>query len=623
MDLGADAVQRAPTAPGRAHCEVIWSGLSPFRSMFHRTALTVLALASVHVVAQNVCPDGGLGSPVAQFELDSATGNNGHLGLERLGTEFFVSSRGPGAIPPHRTYVFDGSGSLLRSFDQPAATSSSFWGLRDLTHDGVNLFGGDEVDIYGFDAQGSTVTQIVAANGPTTFGPFTNSPAHVLVGTFRGLAFDRDGNGGAGSFWVASYGSPIVEMSLSGAVLRQFANSSNWTIYGLALDPVANSLWIYAQPGAGDVVEISRVTGVPTGRVIPAVGIEGGLTIWTEGLRTMIARLDQSGPDVVHVASLRAVHTIGDGLELQTKVDSGPFDRSFKAVALGAQNLNLRVVGGPTNAATACFVNLGTDASICASLSSYGSAFDSLADFTAAISGSVPQGLAIDFPMVVGSTVTFPAAVLPQFGPIRMQAIWIDSRVPAGYLPIVATNEAELDVDLRPPLGVIAQANGINSFNAVTTSGFFSVLNPTGTAITKLTITAVGGMFFDPAQSGMADRFDAGNGTATGCLGTYRNGSAVAAGLDFSVTPVTPCDPLARQGFVLQANGTELVFEFTGGLFANGVKFEWDCDTDFGAGINGAAMAGMRVVIDLANNDRRTGVLVADPGGAQKSTATL
>lgn len=590
-----------------------------------RFPITVVAagLFAFAAPGQNICPDGGLGSPFGSFELDSQTGNNGQLGLERLGGEFFVSSRGVGALPPHLVYVFGASGNLVRSFQQPAGTSASFWGLRDLTSDGTNLFGGDETQVYGFDPQGVAVTQALAANGPRSLGNFTNSAAHVLVGAFRGLAFDRNGNGGNGSFWVASYSSPLVEMSLSGAVLRQFPNNSSWSIYGIAIDAVANSLWIYSQPSAGDVVEISRTTGAPTGRKFAAAGIEGGLTIWDDGLRTLIARLDQSGPDRVFLASLRAVNTIPDGLELQSQIDTGPYDRTFKTMRNGAALLNLRATGTPASAPMVCFANFGPDALACGSLSAFGPTFAPLADFVATFAGSVPAGFALDFALAPNTTFAVPASLLPAFAPMRMQAIWVDSRVPGGTLPLVATNEVEIDVDLRAPLGIVVEARGLNSFNAITTSGFFSVLNPTSTSITRVTLTAVGGMLFDPDQLGMADRFDGGNSTAVGCLGTYRNASASASGLDFASSPVSPCDPAARQGFVSQSGDAELVFQFAGGAFRNGVKFEWDTDTDFGAGIDGAAMAGMRVVVDLANGDRRSGAFTVDTTQSQRSFVIL
>ncbi len=591
--------------------------------MHFRPCLLALLGLVVPLAAQNACPDGGLGSPLFGFTLDGQTGNNGHLGLERVGNEFFVSSRGPGAQPPHKVYVFDGNGVLLRSFSQPAGTSASAWGIRDLTSDGSVLIGGDEFNVYAFDVQGNAVTQLNCANGPRTLGSFANSPAIAVIGTFRALAFDRNGNGGNGSLWAASYASPLVELSLSGAILRQFPNQPGWNAYGIALDAAAGSLWLYSQPSGGDILEISKTTGLPTGRSIPAEGIEGGITIWTQGLRTFVARLDQTGPDVVHVASLRAVSTIADGLELQTQIDGGALDRRFKFLGQGAQLLGVRAQGTPLGAPAACFVNLGNDALQCGSLSGFGTTFDSLADMVVVFAGSVPSGIAIDFPIAPGSTLSIPTAVLPSTGPLRMQAIWLDARVPSPYVPIVATNEVELQIDRRPPLGVTAEARGPNSFNPVTTSGFFSITNPTTVAITRATFTAVGGMYFDPAQTGMADRFDGGNSAVPGCLGTYRNGSAAVAGLDFSVTPISPCDPAARQGFVLGANGTSLEFRFAGSSFLGGVKFEFDCDTDAGAGIDGWAMAGMRVDLDFANGDHRSGVLAIDPVTAQRAFVVL
>ena len=52
------------------------------------------------------------GEKVVLRILDSSAAT---LGVESLGGRFFVTSRGPGAIPPHKVYVFDGAGSLVRS----------------------------------------------------------------------------------------------------------------------------------------------------------------------------------------------------------------------------------------------------------------------------------------------------------------------------------------------------------------------------------------------------------------------------------------------------------------------------------------------------------------------------
>jgi len=114
-------------------------------------------------------------------------------------------------------------------------------------------------------------------------------------------------------------------------------------------------------------------------------------------------------------------------------------------------------------------------------------------------------------------------------------------------------------------------------------------------------------MVFDTDQVGMADRFDAGDSTTTGCQGTYRNASDVATGLDYSGTAASPCDATAQLGWVGSNPGANpgefrtLTFAFQPGRFFNFARLEFDCDTDGGVGVNGGAMDGLVVTATLAN----------------------
>jgi hypothetical protein len=590
---------------------------------------TLLPLGlSAALAAQNPCPDGGIGSIVTRLDLDAATGNDAHLGVTVVGGEYFVSARGPGAIPPHKVYVLDAAGNLLRSLDQPSGTAASPWGMRDLATDGLNLFGGDETGIHGLSPQGAAVTQVRAANGARPLGALNNSPADQILGVFRALAFDPQGDGGEGSFWSANFGSDLVEFDLGGSVLRRFSNQGGWSIYGLALDPCSGSLWAYSSPSDGDIVEISSQTGLPTGRRIRAAGVQGGLEIFAapDGRRTLFARLEQTGPDVLHVGVLHRVPGVCDGLELLSEVDGGGLDRSFKQVGIGAGTLTVVTAGTPRNAPTAYLMNFGPDAMVCGDVSWLGPSWAALEDLVVAFGISQPPGAAIGLSAVSGQALSFAAGVFPSLAaePLRIQAVWLDPRVPGAYLPVLATNEVEFLVDRRPPLGVVVEAVGDNSFNQITGSGFFSVRNPTATAIRAISLEAVGGMVFDFAQVGMGDRFDGGNSAASGCAGTFRNGSDLAAGLDYASNPISPCDPGARQAHrETGSTGPRVTLPFAGGNFRNGVRLEWDLDTDGGAGVTGASMAGMGVTVEFADGDRRRGVLAADPSGARRAFVVL
>jgi hypothetical protein len=592
-------------------------------------SLLTLSLLAGMAEAQNPCPNGGLGGDVSSFELDRATGTDSHLGVEFLSGEYFVSARGAGAIPPHRVHVFDPAGNLLRSFDQPAATATSPWGLRDLASDGLSLFGGDETGVHGFDAQGNPVQQVRARNGLRTLGNLRNTPADQVLGTFRALAFDPGGNGGEGSFWSANFDSDLVEFDLQGNLIRRYSNTIGWSIYGLAHDPCSDSIWAWSDPAeGGQVFEISTSAGGPTGRSFPASGVQGGLAIHpaADGRRTLVARLDQSGPDRVAIGVLHRAPGVCDALVLRSAVDGGALDRSFKLVGPAATQVSIDSAGAPTGAPLALFFNLGPEASGCGSLAYLGPSWSVLDDFQALLGVTIPSGQPIAVSSVGGASLTIPTSSLPQgfAEAMRVQGIWLDPRVPLPYVPLLATNEVELGFDLRPPLGVQVAAAGGNSFNAETQSGFFSITNPTSQPIASIRLEAVGGMVFDFAQTGMADRFDGGNSVASGCRGTFRSGSDTAAGVDYANNPVSPCDPTARQAHrEVGIRSESLTIPFAGGLFHSGVRLQWDVDTDGGPGVNGGHMTGMRVTIDFANGERRSGVLGPDPNNQFRSIVVL
>lgn len=166
------------------------------------------------------------------------------------------------------------------------------------------------------------------------------------------------------------------------------------------------------------------------------------------------------------------------------------------------------------------------------------------------------------------------------------------------------------------PLGLTFNADGTNSFNSVTTAGFFSLENNTTLDITALTVdfsVNLPGKEFDTDQTGMADRFDGGNSAVAGCLGTYRNGSAAATGLVFAGTPAAPCDATANSGWIgSNPLGTVNDFEtidFTFTDFNPGETFEFDVDTDGVGGTNGGAMAGTVITVTLSDGTITSGSL--------------
>jgi hypothetical protein len=176
------------------------------------------------------------------------------------------------------------------------------------------------------------------------------------------------------------------------------------------------------------------------------------------------------------------------------------------------------------------------------------------------------------------------------------------------------------ELTITPGPKVIVEAVGSNSYNAVTTSGFWRVIHNGTTAanITSVTVSFLGAtgqagsMSFDGDQTGMSGQFNLGT--------TYRNGSAASTGLNFA-----PSTPWAASGFVA-TNITSLgnvtfrtaTFAFTGGLF-NGNVFEFDADTDGTSGTNGGTHAGTIITVTLSDATVLNGNLVADPNDPNRA----
>jgi len=164
---------------------------------------------------------------------------NGMLGVQVVGNRYFVSGRRDvaSAANPHMLWEFDSAGLLVANYNQPAATASSAWGIRDMAYDGQYIWGGLEGNVmYAFDpATNAYVTNTITVGaGPTVI---------------RALAYNPNGNGGQGSFWTGNFTSAIYEFSRTGAILRSLAHPFG-NIYGAAYDPGADTIWWFSQ-GSG------------------------------------------------------------------------------------------------------------------------------------------------------------------------------------------------------------------------------------------------------------------------------------------------------------------------------------------------------------------------------------
>ncbi len=221
---------------------------------------------------------------------------------------------------------------------------------------------------------------------------------------------------------------------------------------------------------------------------------------------------------------------------------------------------------------------------------------------------------ALNIPARTGS-VTLPLPAGPQFAGaiVETQAAVVSPTVNPGVLE--TSNRGSLLVgDLAAP--VIVRAEGADNFNSDDSDGFWKVINASTQNVVGLRLDWVRSSipnttYFDTNQTGMADRFDGGGSNVPLCMGTYRNGSDVDVGLDYTATPATPCGA-GTTGWVGsnfgRSPGDFRTLDFKFNDFNPGEVFEFDVDTDTGPG-NGGAMEGLVVTVTFADGTSRTGEL--------------
>lgn len=617
--------------------------MSPVRTML-AAALAVAAAAQTPSL-----DNAGYGSVYRDVVLDAQTGNTLHLGVAVADDtgHAYVSATGVGGAPPHLIYEFDAAGVLVGSFPQPSVHDASPFGIRDLDTDGQSLIGGSELGLSVFDRSGQPVNVLLAQNGPQAIAQPITGQARQQLGTIRAVAFDAQGNGGAGSLFVASFGTPILEVDLAGAVLRALPNRG-WSTFGLALDPRTRNLWVNADL-AGAVVEVDRVTGLPTGHslrpVVTGLGVAaGGLSLastragfpepWPT--QVLLAQIQQApGGDhlVLQRVHLRPDIAGWDEPELRVGRNGGPFARTPSPFRAGDVLTTRLEPSAAVPAGTLCwsFVNF------------YGAAAtDAYTDFSVLqLPGIMPEFRALTPASVpaepvfgllahgVGTPVVFrvPATLPVRSGDLlRVQSLYLQ---PSSPFVFAASNEAHW-IGTASESGIVVAASGPDSLQGNPANAFWSVTSDTTHLhgdILAVELSFVGalppaaGKVFDIDQVGMADRFDGGNSSTNGCQGTYRGNSAADCGLDFTapgvhVDPLCHTQPGESGGFVrtpsvaVPLDTVALRFVFTS--FTPGKVFRFDCDTDGGLP-SGDQHAGMIVRVVTSASGTLSGALQVDP----------
>lgn len=594
-------------------------------------ALTASALSALP--AQSLPPEqvraAGLGAIRLSFDASTPTGSHLLVGCAWLNGRYYVSGR-DSAAPFHKVWVFDATGAASGQFNQVLSSATSDWGYRDGATDGVSLMFASEHGVHVIDTNGNLrppAGAVVAANGPQNLlsNPIRGA-ALTALGTMRGLAFDPNGNGGRGSLWSGSFASDLIEFDLDGNILRTRSNPGV-SIYGLAWDAAAGTLWVNARDDDGALGEIEPVSGALTSTRIPRYllgSAPGGLALGPGGA---LVSLDQGAVDRVSVFRnhLALPSLLGKHEErLQVGINGGPLgDAQFRCAVPGA-TIRFGVSGATfPGGIHATLFNFGPVSLLTGTTMLFGSPVPELV----AISDvSVPTGFNILLSGVNGAPASFtlPAGILLDRELIRMQSIYI------GAGRVLASNQVYLEYAASPTARVRVEAVGHSSRDADPTGGFFAVSNLGNTteSIVRVVMTWVGSsnaaqatMTWDTDSEGMGGRFDGGNSLLPACRGTYRNGSDVATGLDYAASMVSPCDANARTGWIASdptgpGDWRTLEFRFGAGSFVPGKVFEFDADTDRGQGFTGADMAGLRVAVTLSGGAVLTGELALDGASA-------
>jgi hypothetical protein len=622
--------------------------------VFSRLTILGSLLVSMLGAQAPTTDNAGYGAIYRDVELDAQTGNVLHLGVavSPLNGHIFVSATGSMGLPPHKLYEFDAVGALLTTRSQPSVQSLSSYGMRDLECDGQSLLGGSEVGISVVSPLGVPVNVIVTANGPQPISQPIGGAALLQLGVIRALALDPQGNNGAGSLYVANFGSPILECALDGSILRTIPNGG-WQAYGLALDPTTRNLWV-STDAQGRIAEIDRLTGLLTGHSMPSVApgsLPGGLSLasgtpghherWGSSLLLAELSQGQTGPDHLGIHRVRLYPGVEgwDEPTLLVGTNGNPLARGTVTHRAG-DRLDLRVeAAGGRNNGMPCwtFVNFYRDA-----------ATDAYTD----LASLFPQsGLLHEFRFLTGmstpSTSTYgilahaigatASIQLPPGLPVRtgdllrFQSIYLE---PQSQHVFAATNEGHF-VGQDRERGIVVSAAGPNSFQSNPAAAFWQVRSDTSHAhgaILWVEISYVGAtgpaalQRFDLDQNGMGDRFDGGNSTLVGARGTYRGGSDVLCGLDYAA-PGVYVDPTVHGtgqsgGFAATllpgytADASSIRFRFQ--AFGPGKAFRFDCDTDGGLP-SGEGQIGAIVRVGTANSGVLQGLLQQDPANPERA----
>ncbi len=221
---------------------------------------------------------GQLGAPTgeafnAQAAVTNALGGTWdgiHGAIHTLSGTYWVSARRSAPTPLLRLLEFSDAGAYLSSVDLPAALSGSATGLLDLAFDiaGNAVYGSCEHAVAG--------RQLWAFRPLSRLFDVTSNipiPAAAPGNAARGVAYNRFGNGGQGTFFCVDGTSAITEFTRAGNLVRLLSHPHP-DATALAVDDTQQLLWVFGPGGSTSMgegvvgVAIDLVTGLPNGQKV-------------------------------------------------------------------------------------------------------------------------------------------------------------------------------------------------------------------------------------------------------------------------------------------------------------------------------------------------------------------
>lgn len=253
--------------------------------------------------------------------LDSAvSASSGFVGVAWTGTEWWVSKFSKDSL-----FTLSPAGVLTSGF-RIAGVGTATSGVRSMTFDGTYLYMADN-------------TSIIKKVDPVTKTLVSTINVSSIGFNARSITYCPTSNNNAGGFWISNFGSPLVEVDLSGTVLASIPQSIHTLagVYGISYDglsPGGPFLWAFDQTATGTQASLVRLQlpqGAPTfinhnvngdvGLLTPTGATAGGLFItdsFVPGEFTIAGVLQDTTCDILFAYELDSASQIANDLALDS-----------------------------------------------------------------------------------------------------------------------------------------------------------------------------------------------------------------------------------------------------------------------------------------------------------------